>query len=112
MIQKYETSSVTSYDCTVIGYHQSGSGPGVILLHGGANASQNYSMLAAALSDTFTVYVPDRRGRGLSGPFGDNYGTQNEIEDIEAILNKTHAHNVFGLSTGALIALQAALKLT
>jgi hypothetical protein len=31
--------------------------------------------LGVALSNAFTVYIPDRRGRGLSGPFGDNYGT-------------------------------------
>src|SRR5450759_5002316 len=97
--QTYTTSSVTSSDGTIIGYRQLGSGPGIILLHGGASASQGYMKLGTLLSDTFTVYIPDRRGRGLSGPFGDNY-------DIK----KTDAHIVFGLSTGALIALQAALN--
>jgi pimeloyl-ACP methyl ester carboxylesterase len=67
--------------------------------------------LGAALSDGFTVYIPDRRGRGLSGPFGDNYGIQKEVEDLDALLKKTDAHNVFGLSTGSLISLQAALTL-
>jgi pimeloyl-ACP methyl ester carboxylesterase len=109
--QTYATSSVTSKDGTVIGYRQLGNGPGIILLHGGANASQNYMKLGAALSDAFTVYIPDRRGRGLSGPFGDNYCMQREVEDLDAILKKTDAHNLFGLSTGALIALQAALSL-
>jgi len=68
----YRTDSVTS-DGTTIGYRQIGSGPGLILLHGGMQASQHYMRLATALSDAFTVYVPDRRGRGLSGPYGDQY---------------------------------------
>jgi pimeloyl-ACP methyl ester carboxylesterase len=39
--------SVVSKDGTVIGYRQMGDGPGVILFHGGANASQSYSKLGA-----------------------------------------------------------------
>ena len=103
--------SVVSKDGTVIGYRQMGDGPGVILFHGGANASQSYSKLGADLSDAFTVYIPDRRGRGLSGTFGDNYSMRREVEDVDALLTETEAHNVFGLSSGGLIALQAALDL-
>jgi pimeloyl-ACP methyl ester carboxylesterase len=109
--QTYTTGSVNSNDGTVIGYRQLGSGPGVILLHGAVSSSQLFMKLGTALSDAFTVYMPDRRGRGLSGPFGDNYGILKEVEDLDALLNKTDAHNVFGLSAGALIALQAALRL-
>jgi len=109
--QTYTTSSVRSNDGTVIGYRQLGSGPGVILLHGAVSSSQLFMKFGTALSDSFTVYMPDRRGRGLSGPFGDNYGIQKEVEDLDALLKKTDAHNVFGLSAGALIALQAALHL-
>jgi pimeloyl-ACP methyl ester carboxylesterase len=105
----YTTVSVTSNDGTVIGYRQMGGGPGIILVHGAVMSSQLFMKLGTALSDTFTVYIPDRRGRGLSGPFGDNYGIQKEVEDLDAILKKTDAHNVFGLSAGALIALEAAL---
>ena len=36
----------------------------VILLHGGVNASQHMMKLGHALADAFTVYLPDRRGRG------------------------------------------------
>ena len=107
----YTTDSATSKDGTIIGYRQLGSGPGVILLHGAVSSSQLFMKLGTALSDTFTVYMPDRRGRGLSGPFGDDYGIQKEVEDLDAILKKTEAHNVFGLSAGALIALEAALYL-
>jgi pimeloyl-ACP methyl ester carboxylesterase len=106
------TGSVISKDGTTIGYRQTGHGPGLLLVHGAMQTSQSFSKLAASLCDAFTVYVSDRRGRGLSGPFGDNYGMEREVDDIEAILHKTGARNIFGLSSGALIALQAALALS
>ena len=86
-------------------------GPGIILLHGGAKCSQSLMQLGMALSDDFKVYIPDRRGRGLSGPFGDNYGLEREVEDMDALLKKTGANNVFGTATGGIIALQSALEL-
>jgi pimeloyl-ACP methyl ester carboxylesterase len=73
--QTYTIGSVTSNYGTTIGYQQLGSGPGVILVHGAVSSSQLFMKLGAALSDAFTVYIPDRRSRGLSGLFGDNYGT-------------------------------------
>src|SRR5262249_53552618 len=95
-----------------IGYRQLGQGPGLILIHGGMQASQNFMKLARALGDQFTVYVPDRRGRGLSGSFGDGYGLERECEDLQALLSETGTHYVFGLSSGALIAMHAALALS
>jgi pimeloyl-ACP methyl ester carboxylesterase len=107
----YITGSVVSRDGTTIAYRQVGHGPGVVLVHGGIQASQNFMRLAEALADAFTVYVPDRRGRGLSGPHGAGYCLRKECEDIDALLAKTGAGNIFGLSSGAIISLQAALTL-
>ena len=107
----YTKSTVTSKDGTIIGYRQMGSGPGLILMHGDIGASQHFMGLANELSDLFTVYIPDRRGRGLSGPFGDNYGLQKEVEDMDALLKKTSAHFLFGASSGALIILQSSITL-
>jgi pimeloyl-ACP methyl ester carboxylesterase len=107
----YGTGSVTSRDGTTIGYRQLGCGPGVIAVHGGMQAAQNLMKLAGALADSFTVYLPDRRGRGLSGPPGSRYSLATECEDIDALAQATGAGNIFGLSSGAIIALQAALAL-
>ncbi|HYA86771.1 MAG TPA: alpha/beta hydrolase [Nitrospirota bacterium] len=107
--KSYTTNSVTSKDGTKIGYRQMGSGPGIILLHGGVNASQHFMKLGAALSDAFTVYIPDRRGRGLSGPYGKDYSIKREVEDLDALRTKTGAYYLFGASTGALIILQSTL---
>ena len=107
----YSTGSVTSRDGTTIGYRRLGQGPGIIAIHGGMQAGQSFMKLAAALADEFTVYLPDRRGRGLSGPPGAGYGLEAECQDIDALLAQTGAHSVFGLSSGALIGLHAALTL-
>jgi pimeloyl-ACP methyl ester carboxylesterase len=105
------TGAVMSKDGTELGYRRSGHGPGLILVHGAMQTSRSFTKLAAALSDRFTVYVPDRRGRGRSGSFDDTYGIETEVDDLAALMAKTGARNVFGLSSGALITLQAALIL-
>jgi pimeloyl-ACP methyl ester carboxylesterase len=104
----YRTGSVISRDGTTIGYRQLGSGPAVVLVHGGMQAAQNFMTLGAELADAFTVFIPDRRGRGLSGPHREGHGISTECEDIDALLHETGAHHVFGLSAGALISLCAA----
>src|SRR5437879_11026620 len=91
----YMTDSVTSKDGTTISYRQLGHGPGVVLLHGAMESAQSHMQLAEALAATFTVYVPNRRGRGLSGLYGKDYSIQEDVEDMDAVLTKTGAHNVF-----------------
>src|SRR5579859_1916391 len=109
--EPYTTSSVTSADGTTISYRQLGHGPGVVILHGAMESAQSHMQLAEALATSFTVYLPDRRGRGLSGPYGTDYSIQKDVQDVDALLTRTGAHYVFGVSSGALISLQAALTL-
>lgn len=106
------TNFATSKDGTIIGYRQIGQGRGLIIVHGTMETSISHIQLAEALADSFTIYMPDRRGRGLSGPYREDHMIQKDVEDLEAVLSKTGAHFVFGISAGALICLQAALKLT
>jgi pimeloyl-ACP methyl ester carboxylesterase len=108
----FSTDHVISKDGTIIGYRQIGSGPGLILVHGGMMASQNFKKLAEILSGAFTVYVPDRRGRGMSGFHGNDYCLARECEDIQALVNQTRAQNIFGLSSGAIVALQSTLEIS
>lgn len=109
--QEYTKGFVISKDGTTIGYRKMGSGSGLILMHGGISSSQYFMKLGNALSQEFTVYIPDRRGRGLSGPFGDNYSLEREVEDLDALLKDTGAEYVFGASSGGLIALEASTRL-
>ena len=108
---KSKTDSLTSKDGTTIGYRQFGQGPGLVLVQGAMGTADNFIQLGESLADIFTVYVPDRRGRGLSGDDSNDYNVQKEVEDLDALFNKTGAHYLFGLSSGALISLQAILNL-
>lgn len=104
-----ETIETRSADGTAIGYYRLGRGPAIVLLHGAAQSSANFSSLARLLCDSFTVCVPDRRGRGRSGPYGHFHGLRSEVEDLSAVLDASGARSVFGLSTGAVIATETAL---
>jgi len=106
-----ETGAVTSRDGTTIGYRRVGAGPGLVVLHGAMESSRSHLQLAEALADAFTVYLPDRRGRGLSGPYPADYSVRTEIDDMAALLSRTGAQYVFGVSSGAIIWLFAALEL-
>lgn len=109
--QGYITGSATSKDGTTIGYRQLGRGPGLLVLHGSMQSAHSHMELAEALADHYTVYLPDRRGRGMSGAYRQPYNIQNDVEDIDALLTKTGAHDVFGISSGAIVLLNAALQL-
>ncbi|HEY4323400.1 MAG TPA: alpha/beta hydrolase [Mucilaginibacter sp.] len=110
LIQPYTLGSVISKDGTTISYRQLGQGPGLIIVHGGMQAAQNFMQLANALASQYTLYIPDRRGRGQSGAPGPDYCIEKECEDIEALLTKTGARFIFGLSSGAVISLNATLR--
>lgn len=67
--------------------------------------------LAAELVPHFTVYTYDRRGRGDSGSTPP-YAIEREVEDIEALVD--HAGGVaglYGISSGGVLALDAANRL-
>jgi pimeloyl-ACP methyl ester carboxylesterase len=103
----YILEAVTSKDGSILTYRQLGNGPGIVLLHGGLQAAQNLMSLAYALAGAFTLYVLNRRGRG-SGRYLPGYSIQTDREDVEAVLRKTGASRIFGLSVGGIIALEAA----
>src|SRR3954452_7500895 len=103
--------TVVSADGTEIGYELRGSGPGLVLVQGTMGTAYNFRDLAEALAGSFTVVLPDRRGRGYSGPGRGPYALDRELEDLACVLDATGAHHVFGLSSGAIIALWAARRL-
>jgi pimeloyl-ACP methyl ester carboxylesterase len=100
---------VTSNDGTTIAYASIGAGPGLILVPGALAIAADLLPLARALSDVFTVHVIERRGRGASGPQGEDYAIEREREDLRAVQSATGAQLVFGHSFGALVALEAAI---
>jgi pimeloyl-ACP methyl ester carboxylesterase len=104
-------SAATSADGTSIGYRVIGRGPGLVMLHGAMESASSHSELAAEVSDSHTVYLPDRRGRGMSGPHRAKHDINTEVDDLAAVLAGTGATDVLGVSSGAVIALEASLRL-
>jgi pimeloyl-ACP methyl ester carboxylesterase len=106
-----DTAFVTSADGTEIAYEVTGSGPALVLVDGALcqRAGGPSRGLAHQLADTFTVYAYDRRGRGDSGAGASPYAVEREVEDLLAVIAATGgpAH-VFGSSSGATLALEAA----
>jgi pimeloyl-ACP methyl ester carboxylesterase len=107
----YATGTITARDGVIMGYRQLGQGPGLVVLHGAMESAASHLQLAQALVNQHTVYLLDRRGRGLSGPFSATYSVQSEVDDLSDLLSATGARDVFGVSSGGLICLQAALSL-
>lgn len=101
---------VTSRDGTIIDFDRQGSGPLLILVAGALQhraADEATPAMAEALSDQFTVVNYDRRGRGPSTDTAP-YATQREVEDIEALIDANGAKGgLFGMSSGAVLALEA-----
>lgn len=104
--------SVTSRDSTKIAYDKVGQGPALILVAGAFSYRKfpGQVQLANILSKHFTVYNYDRRGRGDSGDT-QPYAIEREIEDLQSMIDEAggSAH-VYGLSSGAVLALQAAAR--
>ncbi|HYX32788.1 MAG TPA: alpha/beta hydrolase [Oligoflexus sp.] len=98
-----------SRDGTLIAYELSGSGPTVILVDGALCSRRlgPMSALVPLLARTFTVFTYDRRGRNESGDTKP-YSPQGEVEDLEAIIMAAGgAAMVFGMSSGAALAISA-----
>jgi pimeloyl-ACP methyl ester carboxylesterase len=105
--------TVTSNDGTRIAFEQSGEGPAIILVGGAFQqraGDERTAQLASRLSQNFTVFNYDRRGRGDSGDRLP-YAVAREREDLQALLNEAGgAAFVFGMSSGAVLALKAAAQ--
>jgi pimeloyl-ACP methyl ester carboxylesterase len=102
--------TVTSADGTTIAVERTGSGPPVVLVGGAFNDRSTVAGLAAVLAPDFTAVTYDRRGRGGSGDAA-SYAVEREIEDLAAVIGYASGPaGVFGHSSGAILALEAAAR--
>jgi pimeloyl-ACP methyl ester carboxylesterase len=102
--------TVTSRDGTTIALDRLGDGPPVILVSGGPNDRTANAPLAELLAPHLTVLNYDRRGRGASGDTPP-YAVGREVEDLQALID--HAGGsafVYGTSSGAAFAIEAAAR--
>ncbi len=107
--------SVHSADRTRIVYRRLGSGPAIVFVHGSVSTHTDWMPVARLLSDRFTCFAMDRRGRAKSGEGIGPYSIEREYEDIEAVLAAAKTETgrdpyLVGHSYGAICALGAAMR--
>ena len=110
MSVQLQEQTVRSADGTRIGFVKLGSGPSLVLVHGGVSTVDAWLPVATAMAEQFRCYVIDRRGRGRSGD-GPEHSLDRECEDIKAVLDIAGpgAH-LLGHSYGAICSLEAACR--
>lgn len=84
----------------------------MLLVHGTADDRLGFDRIAPLLSDNYTLYMMDRRGRGLSANDAADYAIEREFEDINVLADAIAATQnapigLFAHSYGALCALGA-----
>ncbi|MCU4973258.1 alpha/beta hydrolase [Halobacteria archaeon AArc-m2/3/4] len=107
-----EMETATSADGTEIAFERMGSGPPLVLVHGGAcdHRFWDLSEVRSAFGEHCTVYAMDCRGLGESGDAAD-YELEREFEDVAAVVDSIDDPvTLCGHSSGALLSLEAALR--
>jgi pimeloyl-ACP methyl ester carboxylesterase len=98
-----------SRDGTRIAFERAGTGHPIIFITGAFNDHHTAAPLAKELESDHTVITYDRRARGLSGDTAP-YAIERELEDLAALIELAGGSAaVFGFSSGAVLALRAAV---
>jgi pimeloyl-ACP methyl ester carboxylesterase len=110
-----QVETVTSEDGTRVAFDRVGQGPALVLVGGAIQyraIDRGTGRLAELLGAGLNVYHYDRRGRGDSGDTAP-YSVDREIEDLDALIREAGGSAlVFGMSSGAVLALDAAARTT
>jgi pimeloyl-ACP methyl ester carboxylesterase len=104
--------TVSGADDVALGLLTAGSGPPLLLVHGGVGQIERWAPMWDALTDRWRVTAMDRRGRGSSGD-GAHYGIDAEYRDVAAVVSALAGEagrpvDVFAHSFGATCTLGAA----
>lgn len=100
-----------SKDGTAIAFDRIGEGPALILVAGAFGDRSGFTQLVDHMSGSLTIFNYDRRGRGDSDDTPP-YSIEREVEDIEAVIDEAGGWAfLFGMSSGAVLALEAASRL-
>jgi pimeloyl-ACP methyl ester carboxylesterase len=102
---------VTSADGTTIAVETVGTGRPVVLIGGAFNDRTTMTGLANVLAPFYQATTYDRRGRGESGDESTDYSVEREMDDLRAVVEHVGGTaSVFGHSSGAVLALEAAIR--
>ncbi len=93
-------------------YLKAGSGPPVVLIHGGASDSRDWVGTLAALSHRYSLYAPDLLGFGLSDRTKDGYYLSDFTEFILGFIETLGLEHpvLVGHSLGGRLCLGVALR--
>ena len=102
------------FDKHQIGYIKTGTGPAVILLHGFGEDHHIFNSTIAMLEKTYTVYVPDLLGTGISpiNTFTSNFSIEYLANSIAAFIYHEKIENctLLGHSMGGYVTVAFAKK--
>jgi pimeloyl-ACP methyl ester carboxylesterase len=101
---------VRSADGTTIAFERTGTGPVLILVDAAGHYRDfsSFGTLTGLLAPDFSVFTYDRRGRSRSTDTLP-YAIEREVDDLAALIAEAGGSAfVYGVSSGALLALQAA----
>ncbi len=101
--------SITSTEGTAVSFERYGSGPPLVLVHGGlTDHNTGWFVVKPLLQERFTVYAIDRRGRGETTATR-GHSIQQEFSDVAAVIRSVGAPVfMIGHSYGAHCALGGA----
>jgi pimeloyl-ACP methyl ester carboxylesterase len=108
-------SSITDNETTVMGhrvrYYRAGTGPNVLLVHGGASDRRDWLGTLAALADRFTMYAPDLAGFGDTERRAAGYYLTDLIDFLEQFIETLGLGHptLVGHSLGGRVALGVAI---
>ncbi|HLF72349.1 MAG TPA: alpha/beta hydrolase [Dehalococcoidia bacterium] len=112
MNESAQSRFVTSSDGTRVAVYESGEGPVLALVYGALMEQTGWARQAPPLQPGRRLLTYDRRGRGVSGD-QPAYAVEREVDDLEAVLRSIDGpFDVFAHSSGALLALMAAERVT
>ena len=99
-------------DGAEVAYRVTGSGPGLVLIHGtGGDGTTTWSPLAPLLEPGRKVVVPDLRGSGQTKDSGESLALDAMVKDVLAVADDAglDQFDLAGFSLGGFIALALAL---
>jgi acyl transferase domain-containing protein/acyl-CoA synthetase (AMP-forming)/AMP-acid ligase II/acyl carrier protein len=105
-----DARTIVSADAARIACWETGSGPPLVLVHGGFDDHTQWDGVVEQLAERFSVIAMDRRGCGASDPWRDGHCIEREIEDVLAVVEQRPGCVLAAHSIGALHALEAAAR--
>ncbi|KAB7843767.1 alpha/beta fold hydrolase [Streptomyces mobaraensis] len=100
------TTAALSHGAATVAYDRSGSGPGLVLVHGTGATKEQWQPLTGAVADRFTVVAPDLSGSGATTDHGGPLTVADLADEVLAAADDAGlaTFHLAGHSLGAVVA--------